>query len=40
VGDQLYDQMSASELEIRGIIQKPIDPAGLLSMLKTSLGGS
>lgn len=40
VGDQLYDQMSAGELEIRGIIQKPIEPSGLLSMLKASLGAS
>ncbi|MDH7568203.1 MAG: response regulator [Armatimonadota bacterium] len=38
VGDQLYDQLNASELKIRGIFQKPIDPGNLLSTLKVALG--
>lgn len=38
VGDQLYGQFDASELGIRGVFQKPIEPEYLLSTLKVALG--
>lgn len=37
VGDLLYWQTDAGDLGISGVFQKPIDPAHLLSTLKTAL---
>ncbi len=38
VGDQLHDQYDAGDLGIAAVLQKPIEPAYLLSTLKMALG--
>lgn len=38
-GDELHGQIDTSNLGIRGVLQKPVDPGTLLMIVSRSLGG-